>query len=181
MNRDRWIQSPECWPLHHRTNWLTTTPHFCRTGCALMSGAICATLSNSWPHPKHQGIKHLSAQGPKTCVCCAGLLVHRDICSPEPFKGQAPLRSTPSRSACQPSPSPDLCCARLLHAWVLSGSEDFQGSGSVLVPDIHSRSCGLSDMIFVVPLVPFCSHGPRLHGIKMHLHGGDVAESFQFK
>ena len=19
LNRDRWIQSPECWPLHHRT------------------------------------------------------------------------------------------------------------------------------------------------------------------
>ena len=21
LNRDRWIQSPECWPLHHRTDW----------------------------------------------------------------------------------------------------------------------------------------------------------------
>ena len=21
MSRDRWIQSPECWPLHHRTDW----------------------------------------------------------------------------------------------------------------------------------------------------------------
>ena len=21
LNRDRWIQGPECWPLHHETNW----------------------------------------------------------------------------------------------------------------------------------------------------------------
>ena len=26
LNRDRWIQSPECWPLHHRTNWLAVCP-----------------------------------------------------------------------------------------------------------------------------------------------------------